>query len=286
MNFKAAFREGLGPLQIFSLLRIFNGFSLLIYYTFVLSPNWKEFYSVMGYVDTAFVFYPRSWLFAIWDLDPLKLCLFVITYALIILYTLGLYTKWVMVLLLPLHIGFHLASPMIIHEPQQLTNLLLVMLFFLPIDECWAVTKKKDFMLPLVDKYQRLILVALLAYIGTYYFFAGLKKLPDPHWASGSAVGLLASWNFLAHENLFNVLLRLKPVSFIFSWFTILFEICFLFIAFSSRRKILLPVGILFHAGISLSLDIGLFFWAMIQWYPLMLFSGPVRLFLKGNQKS
>lgn len=285
MSYKAVFKTGFETAEVFSLLRICNGISLLVYYTFVLSPNFKEFYSVSGFVDPNFVFYPGSWLFSFWESDQLKLILFILTYGLIFLYTIGVYVKWVMLLLLPLHIGFHLASPMIIHEPQQLTNLLLVMLFFLPIDKFWALTKDTDFLLPLSEKYQRRILLVLLIYIGIYYFFAGLKKLPDPHWPSGNAVGLLASWEFLAHDNFFNDFLRIKPVSFIFSWFTILYEICFLFIALSSKRRWLVPIGVLFHAGISLSLDIGLFFWAMIQWYPLLLFSGTVKSFLKGEEK-
>ena len=185
----------------------------------------------------------------------------------------GFYTKLVMLFLIPLHIGFHLANPLIIHEPQQLTNLLLVILFFLPLNDGISLKKNLDIWKPLHPKHQRWILHSLLLYLGIYYFFAGAKKIPDHHWISGNAVKLLASWPFLATQNFVNSFMRMDLISKFFSWMTLIFEIGFIIIAFTKHRRHLIYLGIFFHLGISLTLDVGQFFWAMLQWYPLLLIS-------------
>lgn len=275
MNFKFALKRLFTDEEILALLRILNGFSFLIYYTVALSPNWTQFFSSQGYISPEkFEFYPGSWLFWIWDFDLLKLVLFGLTYILIIFYTLGFFTKLSMLLLIPLQIGFHLANPLIIHEPQQLTNLLMVLLFMLPIDNAWSLKKGPVLWRPLDEKKLKHILSVMLLYLGIYYFFAGAKKIPDEHWISGQAVKLLASWPFLANDNFMNEFSQIDIVSKFFSWFTVLFELAFVFVAFTAKRRVLIYIGTLFHIGISLTLDVGLFFWAMIQWYPLLLISG------------
>lgn len=274
MNFRTVFKTPFAIEEVFSLLRIMNGIALLIYYTFALTPNWSQFFSSSGYVvPEVFAFYPDSWVFSFWSHDTFKLVLFILCYLLIFLYTLGIYVKPVMLIMIPLHIGFHLANPLIIHEPQQLTNLLLVILFFLPIEEKWAIKPGRDFWPALGSIHKKHISYALLTYLGIYYFFAGAKKIPDPHWISGSAVKLLASWPFLSTGIFFNELMRVDSTSKLFSWLTLLFELGFIFLAFGRWKRHLIYTGILFHAGVSLTLDVGQFFWAMVQWYPLLLIS-------------
>lgn len=272
MNFKSVTRPSAE--QTFAILRIFNGLSLIIYYTLALAGNWSEFFSSNGFISPdSFSFYPGSWLFFFWEYDTLKLGLFLLTYLLCYFYLLGIYAKVSLLFLIPIHLGFHLANPFIIHEPQQLTNLLLVILFFLPIDKTFALKRGPDFFKEMNLRNQKRILSLLLFYLGAYYFFAGIKKLPDPHWINGSAVKLLASWPYLVKENIFNEFSRIPWVSFLFSWLTIIFEIGFIFIAFSRKKMVLLFCGIFLHLGIALVLDVGQFFWAMIQWYPLLMIS-------------
>lgn len=274
MNFKPAFKRSFSDSEILGLLRIFNGLSLLIYFCVAIIPNWTEFYSVGGFVEPAtFAFYPKSWLFLFWESDLLKIILFVFSFICALFYTFGVYAKIALMLLIPVQIGFHLAAPMIIHEPQQLTNLLMVLLFFVPIEDAYALKKGPQLWRPLKLKHQRFLVLTFLTYLCLYYLFAGLKKLPDHYWLDGKAVGLLASWPFLSNDNFFNRFARISAVSMIFSYLTLIFEIGFIGVAFTRYRRWLIVTGICLHAGISAALDVGLFFWAMIQWYPLLLIS-------------
>ncbi len=274
MNFKNAFRSCFSHVEILAFLRIFNGLSLFIYFCVAIIPNWTEFYSASGFVEpTSFVFYPKSWLFAFWNNELLKIFLFVISLLAALFYTVGIFAKISLLFLIPIQISFHLASPMIIHEPQQLTNLLMVLLFFMPIEEAFILKKGPSLLRPLKSGHVRFLLFTLLTYISLYYFFAGLKKLPDHFWLEGKAVGLLASWPFLSLDNIFNKCVRLKFVSYILSYLTLIFEMGFIIVAFTRFRRWLIIPGICFHLGISLVLDVGLFFWAMTQWYPLLLIS-------------
>ena len=175
--------------------------------------------------------------------------------------------------LLPLRIGFHLACPFIIHEPQPILNLLLVVLLLLPIDEHWALKKNTDFSKPLKTTHLRIIFLSMILYIGLYYLFAGLKKLPDMHWLTGKAVGLILSWPFLGLDNIFSDLAKSPVVSFVLSYATLFFELGFVFFALTRWRRLLIPAGILFHLGILLTMDIDSFFLPMAAWYPLLLCS-------------
>lgn len=274
MNFRTAFKHSFSNSEILALLRVFNGLSLLIYFCVAIIPNWSEFYSVSGFVEPeTFVFYPRSWIFTFWENDLLKIILFVLGFVCALFYTFGVYAKIALLILIPIQIGFHLAAPMIIHEPQQLTNLLMILLFFMPIDGAYALKKGPELWRPLKNEQTKILLISFLSYLSLYYLFAGLKKLPDHYWLEGKAVGLLASWPFLSNDNFFNRFARISAVSLVFSYLTLLFEIGFIAVAFTRYRRWLIIPGICLHAGISAALDVGLFFWAMIQWYPLLLIS-------------
>lgn len=256
------------------MLRILNGAGILIYLIVAIIPDWAHFFSQSGFVEPAgFIYYPKSWIFYFWKSEILKIILFVIALIAALFYTIGFFAKISLIILIPIQIGFHLAAPMIIHEPQQLTNLLMVLLFFLPIEGAFVLKRGPEIWRPLPPKHEKFLLMALLSYLSLYYLFAGLKKLPDHFWLEGKAVGLLASWPFLANDNFFNRFARIDVVSLIFSYLTLIFEIGFIGVAFTKYRKYLIIPGLCFHIGISLALDVGLFFWAMIQWYPLLLIS-------------
>lgn len=261
--------------EVLGLLRILSGLSLLIYIVTVLVPDYTSFFSAQGFIDPmSFRFNPPSWIFLFWSQEFLKIILFVLLVLLTLMFTVGLWPKWALLFLLPINTGLHLANPFIIHEPQQLTNLLLFLLFFLPVQSKWALRPGSDFMRPLKAKHLKVILLAMLSYLGLYYFFAGLKKLPDPNWLNGEAAGLIANWPFLSRNNLFRDLLRIPVVNLLATYGTLLFELSFVFIAFTKYRRSLITSGILFHLVMGVTLDVGLFFWAMLAWYPLLLMSG------------
>jgi hypothetical protein len=274
MKFSAVFDKTYSREEIFALMRILNGLSFVVYYLFVLFPNFADFFGTEGFiVPSAFENFPGSWLFSVWTQDTLKIGLFAITISLFISYTIGFYSRISQILLLFLQLGFHNANPFINHEPQQLNNLLLLLLVVCPIEEKWTLRKFTwPSFLPRYSGRQDIwILLLMQIYFGVYYFFAGLKKLPDPNWINGMAVAKLTGWDLLGRGNFLNTICQNKWVSGFLTYFTLIFEMGFLAVSFTRLKRFLIPVGLSFHLGISLSLDIGMFFWSMMMWYPLFL---------------
>ncbi len=272
IKFKSVIFRDYSELEILDLIRILNGGCLLIYYLFVLLPNFSDFYLPVGFISPdTFYYYPKSLLFSFFYTDYFMYGCFFATIFLLYTFTIGIYAKWSLVLLLPLHIGFHHANPFINHEPQPLSNLLLIITLFLPIENIWAVKLRHD-IFPVLSKSKiRFILWMLLVYFSFYYFFAGLKKLPDPNWLNGSSVGKILSWPYMAKENFMTHFFKIPMVSYFSTYFTVFFEIIFIFIVFTRFRKLLIPLGLVFHLIIGLTMDVGHLFWAMISWYPLLL---------------
>jgi hypothetical protein len=218
--------------------------------------------------------YLPSPLFAFWD-EPLVLrALFALLLATLVCFTAGFWARWAQLLALPLLVAFHHANPFIIHEPQQLTHLLIVALLFVPIERVWVVRRS-----PFLEKlestseaYGRGAARLLLAYLGAYYFFAAVKKLPDPAWLGGDALSDLIDWPPLRRNNGWVDFLRAHPaVAALGTWFTLVFELAFAALALTRWRIWLVPVGVLFHLGTTLTLNVGHFPLVMFAWYPLLL---------------
>ena len=258
--------------EVFDLLRMINGLGMIVYYMTVVIPHFNLYYSKSGLVaPEAFSFYPKSWVFLFNGNEILLTGLLIFLLALILCYTIGLYAKWALVIFLPIHLGFHTANPFIIHEPQQLSNLLLILTLLFPIENKWALKTKSDIFPALKEREKKMILFSLGCYLSLYYFFAGFKKIPDSSWLNGEAVHQLLSWPYLSRDNFFNEFFKNPKLSPLLSYFTIFFELSFFLVAITKYRKLLIPIGVMFHLIIGLSLDIGLFFWSMISWYPVLL---------------
>ncbi len=258
--------------EIFDLTRILNGLGILIYYITVIIPNFGKFFLSDGFVSPeAFTFYPKSWLFYFHDSQMILVLLFAVSFLMLMAYTLGFYAKWALIILLPIHLGFHAANPFILHEPQQLSNLLLILTLFLPIENHWALKKRRDMFPELKIRESRLILQSLLVYLSLYYFFAGIKKIPDPFWIKGSAVSDILNWPYLGRDNFLVNIIKNPAISKVLTYMTLVFEMSFVFIAFTRFRRGLLFLGFFFHLFIALTMDVGLFFWAMMSWYPVLL---------------
>ena len=90
---------------------------------------------------------------------------------------LGLLPKPGQVLMLLVQVSLHGANPLIIHEPQQIANFLLLVSIVWP-------SKVSH---PAVPGLRRVMVFAL----SSYYLLAGLKKLPDPGWLRGDALAAL-----------------------------------------------------------------------------------------------
>lgn len=162
------------------------------------------------------------------------------------------------IILLMLNISIHNANPYIIHEPQQMVNLLLlIQILFLSANAKDKISPKIHFLLS--------------GYLGIYYFLAGLKKIPDPYWLKGEALKLLMTWPPFYIDNIFsNFLINHVNLLYLLNWFTLVFELSFVFLLFTRWKFALFVIGILFHIGIFLTMDVGTFSLIMLVWYSLV----------------
>lgn len=181
-----------------------------------------------------------------------------LTIALWSLFAFDLLNRKLQILLFIFSLSLHNANPYIIHEPQQIANLLLfIQIFFLPADAKTFIDKK-------------IILILTIA-LGVYYLTAGLKKMPDPLWQNGDALGFIISWPpFSNFSTIVNEITNHKFLMQFLNWFTLIFEISFLPLLFTRWRDGLFFIGFLFHLGIFLAMEVGTFSYIMLSWYALV----------------
>jgi hypothetical protein len=283
-KFKDVIRREYSDLEILDLLRILNGIGILFYYFDVLIPNFKIFFLKEGLVvPEAFEYFPHSWVFFFQQNEIAMVCIIGFIITTLLTYTIGFYSKWSLLLLLPLHLGIHAVIPFIVGEPQTLSNLLLIITLFLPIENVFALRPRNDLLPHLNRDFLRNILLSLLAYFSFYYFFSGLKKVPDQNWVQGRAVFHILNWPYIGKDNLVSHFFRLPFITEAITYITLLFEIGFIFIAFSRLKKFLIPIGLFFHLFIAITMDVGHLFWAMMSWYPLLLLKD-IKLEFKFNK--
>jgi len=158
----------------------------------------------------------------------------------------GRLSKVGQVVLLGLQLTLHHANPLIIHEPQQIANFLLVVSLVWP-------SRSDDPQLPAL----RCLMIGV---VSSYYFLAGVKKLMDPEWLRGDALQLLLLWAPLARSNfLVKALLGAPWLLKLGTWGALIFEIGFPFVAWSRWRRTLIPAALVFHACIWMTLEVGTF---------------------------
>lgn len=169
----------------------------------------------------------------------------------------GWMPRWAQLGLFFAQLALHHANPLVIHEPQQLAN------FFLLVSLLWP----REAAHPSIPRLRR----AMVAMLAIYYLVAGLKKLPDPHWLSGDALGLLLRWPPLALEGgptaLGRLLLEHGWLARLGTWFALAFELGFAVVARTRYRRALIPAGIAFHLLIASTIEVGTFGWIMLPWY-------------------
>lgn len=265
----------LEALKVFSLLRVGAGLSILLNQLLVQYPHWQEFYGKQGMVNpNLFQFFSWSPLFAIWQNDAIKFFIFILGVVFSFMFISGIFARWVHIPLFAILLSFHLANPLVIHEPQQITLLLFFILWFVPYESHFSLKRSQGF-----ETYESMkvsetkkIIFCIQLFLGYYYFLAGIKKIPDPLWLSGEALSIFLNSAYLGIENGFSSLFLNSWASKIASWSAILFELSFLPLSFTRWRFWLIPVGVVFHGANILLLDVGYFWIAMLMWYPVLLF--------------
>lgn len=151
-------------------------------------------------------------------------------------------------------ISFWNANPYVIHEPHQIHSFFILTLFFWSLNDA----NKLD---PFIGKLPCIFLCI-------YYFFAGLKKLPDLAWLNGDALMSVVHWGAVSRFSL-NLGDNIWLVGLFKSatWLTALFELTFFLFAMTRWRIHLLLFGFFFHLMIKIFLDVGNFSEIMLVWY-------------------
>ncbi|MCX7979131.1 MAG: hypothetical protein N2578_09025, partial [Bdellovibrionaceae bacterium] len=183
-----------------------------------------------------------------------------------LMFALNFLPRWGQYFLFLLNISFHHANPYIIHEPQQMANLMLLLqIFVFPEDAKRNVDPRLTRLLQL--------------WLGVYYLLAGLKKIPMEIWQDGTAVAALIQWSpFLKEGWLTDLILSQADwLSPFLTWTVLGWEILFLPLTLSRYRAVALWLGIFVHTGIWFCMEVGSFSFMMMVWYSLCF---PLRDFL------
>ena len=244
----------------------------LLFYDLILLPGLFLYFGPGGMVQPDLLPPPRlSLLFLFWN-PPMIAVLFALMMILTVLFAAGLFNKGALVLLIALRVSFNNANPLILHEPQQLSNLFLLSFLFLPLKAPPALFALQSS----PDSGQAggtaEIVRLLVLFLGVYYFAAGCKKLLDPLWRQGQAVHFLLLWPFSGKDTVFTrLILRAPVVSQCLNYGALVFELSFVFLIFTRLRPALILFGLLMHLGIYLTMEVGTFSQIMAVWYALLL---------------
>lgn len=229
---------------------------LLYYYAYFIG-DLSEIFGAHGVVVREFLhqkgpslFFLLPWDFVVW------FSLVALT-VLAILFFMGLLNRLGVLALFLLNLSFHSANPYIHGEPQALQSLFLFAFLFLP--------SKDD------EKADEFYVKALTIFLGVYYLIAGLKKLPDPLWRSGQAVGALARWDGITADTFVShVIGGSTALGMCATYGTLLFELSFLGLLFTRFRPWAIAAGLAFHAAVAATLQVGTFSALMFVWYLLL----------------
>jgi hypothetical protein len=255
----------------FGLFRVGLGLYLLDYYRTLL-PDFLRYFGPSSMIQPQLLSPRLSFLFWCWT-PAWLLSFFALLIVLIVCFMIGWHPRRILLPLWLLHLGFHHANPLIIHEPQQLANLFLLCGFFLPIDAPPAFSQRRGrYPAWSPPKDAQAVATTLTWFLGIYYFVSALKKLPDPLWRSGAAMHALLQWPALAKPTpLTSAILSMPLLSTALTYATLAFELGFVFLVFTRARPLLILAGVLFHALISATMEVGGFAQVMMVWYALLL---------------
>ncbi|MBZ0165988.1 MAG: HTTM domain-containing protein, partial [Candidatus Omnitrophica bacterium] len=115
------------------------------------------------------------------------------------------------------------------------------------------------------------LLKIIIVFFGIYYFFVGMKKLPDPLWRQGAALQFILDWNGVARDNFLTQFISGTPwLARIMSYGTLVFEMSFIFLVFTPLRPLCIVAGLMLHCGILLTMDVGTLSLALMVWYALL----------------
>lgn len=155
---------------------------------------------------------------------------------------------------------------------DQLKLIVLLMLVFLPTDGCWALRRH-----PAARSAAGPILVQpwpirlLMVQLAVMYFMNGYYKAMGPQWRDGSVMYFVAhspSWAHFSPDYLPLPDWAWRGLA----WATVVWELLFpLLVAMPLTRAATLWIGVFFHVGTLVHLEVGLFpMYALCYYVPLL----------------
>jgi len=261
-------------------LRIAVGAVLLFDVLVLYLPNIRSLYGAGGFGDpgiTAPIFASPSWrwsllrlLPATWGPQVLASVWAVAAIGLLIGYRprIAAFIAWLVA------VSFSQSNLYIHNGGDQLKLILLLMLIFLPSDGRWAIRRHpqaRSAIGPVLLHPWPLRL--LLIQLAIMYFMNGYYKALGDSWRDGSVMYYVANNPSWAHLSP-NYLPLPDSILRFLSWITLVWELAFPVLILSSwTRRIALWIGVFFHLGTLIYLEVGLFpFYALCYYVPLIPF--------------
>jgi hypothetical protein len=253
------------PAERAAALRIAAGIVLLLDVLLLYVPNLRDLYGLGTFGDPAVVapVFAGSWRWSLLQVLPATwgpLVLATLWAAAAVALVVGYrprtaaFVAWVMaVSFFQGHLYQH-------NGGDQLKLFLLLMLVFLPSDGCWAVRRH-----PLIRGAAGPALVQawplrlLMVQLAAVYFMNGYYKAMGPQWLNGSVMTAVAANPAWAHFSP-NHLPLPDGLMRALTWATLAWELLFpLLVAMPLTRKATLWIGVAFHLGTFIHLELGLF---------------------------
>lgn len=282
------------PLALF---RILYGL-LAIWNSLFLFPNYERYFTENGRLTWDRVKHFPEHFYSILQVSPesSEFVLAVVWVSLIasVLLTLGLFSRVAAFVLFAIQVAFQHRNPFILNSGDHLFLILAFLLALAPSDHTWSlksVLTRRSGASPsekaLIPSWSTRLIGLQICYIYLYAFAAKINSKP---WISGTAMfdvlasPSLARWPAELHHPI--------PLA-LATWGTLLFELFFpLFVWQKPFRRYAIPVGILFHLGIEISMVLPVFSALMMISYATFLddedahalISFPARLF--GRRKA
>lgn len=198
------------------------------------------------------------------------------TLAVFIAFTLGFQTRIMSVLSVILLAGIWHRSPWIQNGGDRLLRLWVIYLALVPAGAAWSIDAwiRQKRGLPVVTQVPVLAHRLIQLQVVVMYTATGIIKLDGSAWQDGSAIYYaLSDGSYSRFTTLMDTLLQYSVAQWAtmgLTWATLVFEVAFLpLIAWRRTRVATLLVGIGLHAGIWMTMSVGIFSWASVWAYPV-----------------
>jgi len=168
-------------------------------------------------------------------------------------------------------------------------NVIFVVLPYLIFSDSYRFFSFKLFNYKLADKwlqfrkmFRNVALLGLIIQVCFVYFFTAIAKLNTEVWYNGTALYYALNIEDFNPSRHYQNYQNNAYVINILSYSTLLFELAFPFLIWSTNTKIIvLGMGILFHLGIWLMMGLNVYPWVMISTYFVLITDEEYRLVFK-----